>query len=99
MVGSTGRRASVYECSTWGFVAEGSPRPSVELEYDGVEFVLDMDGQVELIEKILAQQAAGVLVASTLPKATGVAEVDHDIGRHTETLVLNEFRPTAPGQL
>ena len=44
MVGSTGGRNSVCECSTWGFVAQCFPRSGIELECDGVEFVLGMNG-------------------------------------------------------
>ena len=47
--------------------------------------------------EVLAQQAVGVFVRSTLPRTLRVAEVDVDICFHAEPLVVGKFLAAIPG--
>ena len=59
----------------WGAELMAFLRPRVEAQRDLVELGLTVDGQVGALGQVLAQQAVGVLVAATLPRAVRVSEV------------------------
>ena len=54
--------------------------------------------QVSSSWKELAKEPVGVLIRSTLPRALRIAEVDLDVGRHTEPLMIRHFVTTIPSE-
>ena len=57
-----------------------------------------MDRQVGALGEVLPQQPVGVLVRAALSWALRVAEVDRDVGRQGEPLVLGHLLAAVPGQ-
>lgn len=44
-------------------------RPGIEFNRDGIEVFLIKDGEVGALGQVLAQQAVGVFIAASLPRA------------------------------
>jgi len=57
-----------------------------------------MHRQVGALRKILSQQAIGVLVRSTLPRALRIAKIDVDVGRQRKSTMSRQFLAPVPGQ-
>jgi len=71
-----------------GSPAEGLAGAGVEGGGDGVEVAGAVSAQVGALGEVLAQQAVGVLVGATLPRAVRVGEVDLDAGVDAQPRVL-----------
>src|SRR5712692_4182535 len=59
---------------------------------------LAVDREVGLTREVLSQQAIGVLVRTSLPWASRIAEVDLHVGRDGELFVMCHLHATVPGQ-
>src|SRR3984957_8409985 len=59
---------------------------------------LRMYRQVGALRKVLSQQAIGVLVRSTLPRALRIAKIDVDVGRQRKSTMSRQFLAPVPGQ-
>jgi hypothetical protein len=59
---------------------------------------LRMYRQVGALRKVLSQQAIGVLVRSTLPRALRIAKIDVDVGRQRKATMSRQFFAPIPGQ-
>src|SRR5205823_10295572 len=70
----------------------------IQLVGNGIELALAERPEVKAIRKVLAQQAVGVFIATALPRTAGIAEVDSDVRRHAEALVLRQLWSTVPRQ-
>src|SRR5579871_1320583 len=90
-VASSGQRNSLGERLRWCHPAECLSRPRVERSGDGVKLTLRALGEVRGLEKVLAQQPVGVLVAAALSWAFGIAEVDLHSGVDCELDVLGHL--------
>ena len=73
-------------------------RAFIQQPGDLVEFSLSMLRQVSSSRKELAQESVGVLVRSALPGALRIAEVDLDVGLHTEPLMIRHFVTAIPSE-
>ena len=82
----------------WGFKAQGLSRALIKPQGNFVEVGLREAREVCSSWEVLPQQAIGVLVAAALPGAAWIAEVDLDIGRNGEALVVRELLASIPGQ-
>ena len=72
-------------------------RPTVELGGDGVQGGLVEPAQVGALGQVLAEQAVGVLVGATLPRAARIAEEDLDAGVDGELEVFGHLSAVVPG--
>ena len=81
-----------------GLPAEGFTGSTVQSRGDGVQVVSGVSAEVGAFGEVLAEQAVGVLVGSTLPGTLGVAEVDVKIGVYAELSVLGHLGSLVPGQ-
>ena len=80
----------------WAFEVEALTRTHVQLQCDGIQFFLAVYRQVCAFGQVLADQAIDVFVATALPRAVRVAEVnrhpsllgDFSMPRHFSTLVV-----------
>ena len=75
----------------WGFEAQSLAWPFIELPSHSVQLRLCVHRQVGSLDKILPQQAVGVLIGSTLPRTLRVAEVDVDIGRQGKPPMIGKL--------
>ncbi len=57
-----------------------------------------MHRQVGPFGEVLPQQAIGVLIGTTLPRASQIAEVNIDVGRQAKPTMIREFLAAVPGQ-
>ncbi len=55
-------------------------------------------GQVGSLGEVLSEQAIGVLIGTTLPRALRITEVDIDVGRQAKPSMIREFLAPVPGQ-
>jgi len=55
-------------------------RPGIEFKRDGIEVFLIKDGEVGALGQVLAQQAVGVFIAASLPRAMRISKVDLHAG-------------------
>jgi len=97
-VGSTGQRNGSIEGISRRLEAKRFPWPCIEPEGDLIKVMLSVNGEVRAVREVLAQQTIGVFVASALPRAFRVTEVDADIRRNGELAMIGQFRPPVPGQ-
>ncbi len=104
--GSTGRRNTfdhilfekpVESLCRW-LPARRFPGPRVQRIGSGIQFLGTVLAEVSTLGKVLAKQAAGVLVAATAPRALRVAKVDLEAGIDPQRCVLGHLGPLAPGQ-
>ena len=68
----------LVECFSWGLPAEDLAGPGVERVSDRFDVLGGPDREVRALREVLAQQAVGILIAASLPRATWIAEVDLD---------------------
>src|SRR6185437_3234146 len=88
----------VEEYFVGGEVAETFARPLIEQVLDGLKF-LDGDGaEVARTREKLAEQAVEVLVATPLPRAVGVSEVNLGVKRVLQPAVLGKLGTAVAGQ-
>src|SRR6185437_5172327 len=88
----------VEEYFVGGEVAEAFARPLIEQVLDGLKF-LDGDGaEVARTREKLAEQAVEVLVATPLPRAVGVSEVNLGVKRVLQPAVLGKLGTAVAGQ-
>jgi hypothetical protein len=95
---STDRRNSLAEHFGWFHPIQGLSRAVVELPGDGVQVGGTVQAQVSFAWEVLAEEAVGVFVASALPWAVRVAEVDLHVGVRGEAYVISHLFPLIPGQ-
>ena len=55
-----------------------------------------MHGQVGAFWEVLSEQSVGVLIGTALPRALWITEVDINIGRQCEALVVGKFFAAIP---
>ena len=104
--GSTGRRdIGILDCDEalvrrlgGRFPAEGFARASVEGRGDGVEVVRPIESEVGALREVLPEQAIGVLVGASLPRAARIAEADGQIGENRQFGMPCHLRSLVPGQ-
>src|ERR1700674_1872185 len=77
---------------------QGLAWPAIELCGDEVEVVRPMHTEVGALGEVLAEQAVGVLVGASLPRACRVAEVNLYAGRHLDLKVVAHLVALVPGQ-
>src|SRR6185437_5003283 len=88
----------VEEYFVGGEIAETFARPLIEQVLDGLKF-LDGDGaEVARTREKLAEQAVEVLVATPLPRAVGVSEVNLGVKRVLQPAVLGKLGTAVAGQ-
>src|SRR5450432_2372933 len=98
VAGSTGRRNTGVKSLCWGFKLQGLTWSFGELTSHFVQMGLRMHRQVGALWKVLPQQAIGILVRPTLPRALRVAKIDIDVGRHRKAPMIRQFLAPVPGQ-
>ena len=80
----------------WAFVIKTLARPNIELVRDSVQLLLAHARQIRTLGQVLAEQAINVFVATSLPRAVRVAEVnsytralsDFSVARHLAAPVV-----------
>ena len=77
---------------------EGLAGSRVEGEGDCFDLVAAVSVQVGAFGEVLAQQAVGVLVRTSLPGRMRIAEVDGETGVDAELDVLGHFCSLVPGE-
>jgi len=63
----------------------------VQERTDGIEVALGKTSQVGVLGQVLAQQAVGVLVGATLPRAMGIGEVGLQFKTSAQQLMARHF--------
>jgi hypothetical protein len=96
--GSSDRCNTSTESFGWGFEAQSLAWPFIELPSHSVQLRLRVHRQVGSLEKILPQQAVGVLIGSTLPRTLRIAEVDVDVGRHRNPPMIGKLLAPVAGR-
>src|SRR5215475_2308870 len=81
LAGSSGRCNTGTKSFGRGLEAQSLAGPFIELPSHSVELRLRVDCQIRSLGEVLPQQAVGVLIGSTLPRALRITEVDVDFGR------------------
>ena len=81
-VSSGGRRNSDGEFISWRDKAECLARTTIESTSDRIQPSLRVDREVGAFGEVLPQEAVRVLVGASLPRASGVAEIDCHVGGH-----------------
>ena len=77
--GSTGRCNTLLKILSRLKIAQSLPSTLLQLQGDGIQCFLCMPTEVRLLKKYFRQQAIG-LVGATLPRTTGVTEVNGHVG-------------------
>src|SRR5712692_3026569 len=81
-----------------GLPAEGLAGPAIESGGDRVECAGAVARQVGPFREVLAQEAVGVLVRASLPRAAWITEVDLEAGGDAQVGVLGHLLASIPGQ-
>ena len=55
-------------------------------------------GKVHSFRKVLSEQAVGIFIGTTLPRALGITEVNLDVRGQAEAWVVGHLLATIPGQ-
>src|SRR3990167_6435254 len=95
---STGRCNRFAEHLSGRMEAERLARPLVQLSRDRVELKLRETRDIHAFGHVLPEQPIRVLVASALPRALRIAEVDLDVSGHRELLVRGHLLASIPSQ-
>ena len=95
---STDRRNSLAEHFGWFHPIQGLSRAVVELPGDGIQVGGTVQAQVSFAWEVLAEEAIGVFVASPLPWAVRVAEVDQHVRVRAEPHVFSHLLALIPRQ-
>ena len=95
---STGRRNTLSELLCGLEVIQGLSGSVVEFAGDGIEMLLGVHGEVRAFREVLAQETVSVLIGAALPRAVGISEVDVEIGRQGQALVIGQFLASVPCQ-
>ena len=77
------------ECLAWS---------AVERRSDRLELLRGVSGEVGAFGEVLAEQAVGVLVCASLPRALRVTEIHLKPAVDRELCVLCHLRPLVPGE-
>ena len=96
VVGSIGQRNSSSQSNSWRLEAKCFSWPAIELVSHGIEFLLAVTGEVRTLREILPEKAIGIFVAAALPWTPRVAEVNTDVCRNAELLMVREFCAAIP---
>ncbi len=100
-------RVSVVECAGHPVLAWNTANAVVQIDPSGARKIAKdrsierVDGLVALamaIGEVLSEQAIGVLIGPTLPRAARIAEVNIDVGRQCKPLVVGKLFAAIPGQ-
>src|SRR5215469_1180046 len=97
-VGSNSRRNTCLKCSGWRSKSQGLARSLVQEQRELVELRLAEHRDVCTLWHVLPQEPIGVFVRPALPGALGVAEIDLDVGRDGEALVVRHLVTPIPGE-
>lgn len=103
---STGRRNALHHILFDELVerlcrrppAQRLARPRIQCVCNGAQFGVAVLAEVRALGEVLAKQAVGVLVASALPRALRIAEVDVETGVDPKLRVLRHLGALIPGQ-
>lgn len=98
MTDSTGRCSTFAEHLSRRLEAERFARPPIQLPRNRVELNPRETLEVHALWHMLSRQAICVRVASMLPWALRIAEIDWDVGGHGELLVSLHPRASALSQ-
>ena len=95
---STGQCNTFAEHLSGRVETESLAWPLVQLSRDRVELKLRIARDVDALRHVLPEQPIGIFVASALPGALRIAEVDPYVSCHRESLVTMHLRTSVPGQ-
>src|SRR6202158_2638816 len=96
--GSTGRRNTGVQSLCWGFKLQGLTGSLFWRASHFVQIGLRVRRQVGALWKVLSQQAIGVLVRPSLPRALWIAKIYVDFGRQRKATMIRKFLSPVPGQ-
>ena len=98
VVRSTGHRNTLAKSLCRRLEVQRFSGSFVELARDLVEIGLGVRSEIDTARQILSQQAIGVFIGASLPRALRIAEIDGDVGGQGEALVVGEFFSAIPGE-
>ena len=95
------QRAQPVSATAWARISRSLPTKSlsrslIESAGNDVEIRLRVAREVAAIRKVLAEQAIGVLVRASLPRAMRIAEVDSDASGHREAAMVRKLSTPVP---
>src|SRR5215831_7930375 len=96
--GSSGRCNTGTKSFGRGLEAQSLAGPFIELPSHSVELRLLVHCQIRSLGEVLPQQAVGVLIGSTLPRALRITEVDVDFGRQGKPPMIGKLLAPVPSQ-
>ncbi len=93
-----GRGNTCVENIRWGFPLQCLSRSGIQFPGHDIQLSLANSREIHSLRVVLSQEPIRVLVASALPRARGIAEVDLYVGCDSEFGMIGELRASIPGQ-